>query len=450
MASCLALSACASFTAKPIAAETTARAFEARSLDSPEVQEYVASHSNAPAVLPIRSWDLETLTLAAFYYSPELDVARAKDATAQAAVRTAAQRSNPTLQIPFGYTTNARPGEPPYTLGLGLDIPLETAGKRGYRTEHARQLSVAAQLDVGNVAWRVRSRLRTQLLGLFVARKRSEILEKRSALRQQAVKMLEKRLDLGAASVPEVSQARTMLDRDRLDFIGVQQRARDALAGAAAVIGLPASALAQVDIRLDSFEAVNPEFAGETARAWAVLNRADVLIALAGYEASQAALQLEVANQYPDIHIGPGYTYDAGAHKFAMSLSGIQLPFVNRNEGPIAEAEARRAEAAARFNAVQARASGETMRAAQNYDASLAVLRLTNELMAAQERQLGVLRKLYRAGETDRLGMAMAEHELLVGMEAHGDAVAQLARSVGELEDAMQRPLSTLSAPTPR
>jgi cobalt-zinc-cadmium efflux system outer membrane protein len=133
-----------------------------------------------------------------------------------------------------------------------------------------------------------------------------------------------------------------------------------------------------------------------------------------------------------------------------MSLSGIQLPFFNRNEGPIAEAEARRAEAAARFNAVQARASGETMRAAQNYDASLAVLRLTNELMAAQERQLGVLRKLYRAGETDRLGMAMAEHELLVGMEAHGDAVAQLARSVGELEDAMQRPLSTLSAPTPR
>jgi cobalt-zinc-cadmium efflux system outer membrane protein len=449
-ASCLALGACASFTAKPIAPEATARAFEARSLDSPEVQSYVASHSNARAPLAIRSWDLESLTLAAFYYSPELDVARAKDATAQAAVKTAGQRPNPTLQIPFGYTTNAKPGESPYTLGLGLDIPLETAGKRSYRTEHARQLSLAARLEVGNVAWQVRSRLRTQLLKLFVARKQSEILEKQLALRQQVVQMLEMRLDLGAASVPEVSQARTMLARDRLDLVSARQQAREALAGAAAGIGLPASALSQVDIRLDSFETVYPELPEDTARAQAVLNRADVLIALAGYEASQAALQLEIANQYPDIHIGPGYTYDAGARKFAMSLSGIQLPLSNRNEGPIAEAEARRAEAAARFKAVQARASGETALAAQNYHASLADLRLAQDLMATQERQLGALRKLFQAGETDRLGMAMAEHDLLAGMKAHGDAVAQVARSAGELEDAMQRPLSTVSAPAAR
>jgi cobalt-zinc-cadmium efflux system outer membrane protein len=450
MAICLALCACASFTAKPIAPEASARAFEARSLDSPEVQNYVAAHSNAPVQPVIRSWDLESLTLAAFYYSPALDVARAKSATSQAAVKTAAQRPNPTFQIPFEYTSNAKSGESPYTLGLGLDIPLETAGKRGYRIEQARQLSIAARLEVGNVAWQVRSRLRTQLLNLFLARPRLKILGRRSVVQQHVLQMLEKRLELGAASMPEVRLARTMQTQDNLEVAAARQQARDALAGAAAVIGVPLSALSQVDIRLDSFLVIDPELPAEAARAQSVLNRADVLVALAGYEASQAALQLEIANQYPDIHLGPGYTYDAGARKFAMSLSGIQLPLFNRNEGPIAEAEARRAEAAARFDALQAQASGEATHAAQNYRAALERVRIGQELLQTQERQLRAQRKIYETGETDRLDMAMAERDLLTAMLAQGDSVAQVARSAGELEDAMQRPLSATSARTPR
>jgi len=36
----------------------------------------------------------------------------------------------------------------------------------------------------------------------------------------------------------------------------------------------------------------------------------DVLGALCRYAASQAALQLEIAKQYPDIHLQPGYEFD--------------------------------------------------------------------------------------------------------------------------------------------
>ena len=76
------LSGCATYHSQPIAPAALIQAFEARTLDNPDLQRYVALHiktaanSRAP-----NAWDLTTLTLAAFYFSPELDVARAKAAT---------------------------------------------------------------------------------------------------------------------------------------------------------------------------------------------------------------------------------------------------------------------------------------------------------------------------------------------------------------------------------
>jgi outer membrane protein TolC len=66
---------------------------------------------------------------------------------------------------------------------------------------------------------------------------------------------------------------------------------------------------------------------------------------LAEYNASQSALQLEIAKQYPDIHLNPGYEFDQGDNKWSPGLT-VTLPILNQNKGPIAEAEAKRTEAA--------------------------------------------------------------------------------------------------------
>ena len=450
LAICTVFCGCASYTAIPIAPPATMRAFEARTLDSPELQSYVASHLAAGSVSgKIRTWDLETLTLAAFYFSPNLDLARAKNATADAATQTASQRPNPSLQLPFQYGTNPKSGDSPYTLGLGLDIPIETAGKRGYRVAQARQLSVAARFDVGNAAWQVRSQLRAQLLDLFVARRRGRLLDRQVKARQQVVEMLDKRLSVGAVSTPEVQQAGAALMQERLALIKVNGQVFDALAGAAAVIGLPFRELEKADVRLDAFATDPPDLPDEAARERALLNRADLLSALADYEASQAALQLEVANQYPDIHLGPGYTFDAGVHKFGLSLTGIALPLFNRNEGPIAEAAARREEAAARFTAAQAQAIAVAERAAKQYHTALTFRSFSEALRANRERQLTAVRKSYEAGVCDRLGLTLAEIDAYSAALAQEDAFAQMQRASGEVEDAMHLPLSA-RATSPR
>lgn len=80
-----------------------------------------------------------------------------------------------------------------------------------------------------------------------------------------------------------------------------------------------------------------------------MLNRLDLRRALADYAASEAALQLELAKQYPNVHLGPGYVFEEGDNKFQIGVS-VALPVLNRNEGPIAEVRARREEAGAKFS----------------------------------------------------------------------------------------------------
>ncbi|MDP1619963.1 MAG: TolC family protein, partial [bacterium] len=163
------LSGCAmqSYQARPLDPAKLAKSYEARTLDSAELHQFIQTSLGQDVIpWPPKSWSGKMLTLAAFYYSPDLDAARAKWGTAKAGIVTAAQRPNPTLQLPFQHTTGSS-GNSPWTFGLGLDIPIETAGKRGYRIAQAQQLSDAARFSIGNVAWQVRSRLRAQLLKLY-------------------------------------------------------------------------------------------------------------------------------------------------------------------------------------------------------------------------------------------------------------------------------------------
>src|SRR5262249_39235022 len=69
----------------------------------------------------------------------------------------------------------------------------------------------------------------------------------------------------------------------------------------------------------------------------AVLNRLDIRRSLAQYAAAEGTLRLEIAKQYPDFNIGPGYTFEERHNFFTVGFSA-SIPIFNRNQGPIAEA----------------------------------------------------------------------------------------------------------------
>jgi outer membrane protein, heavy metal efflux system len=438
------LAGCANFQAKPIPLDQPALAFEARTLESLGLKQFLEANLQHKLKLwPPRAWDLALLTLTALYYHPDLDVARAEWGTAEAGIITAGQRPNPALRFSPSFVPNAESGVLPWVLGLNLDIPIETAGKRSYRLEQARHLSEAARLNIGTVAWRVRSRLRTSLLNLYVAERTEAILSRQIAVQEALVKVLEQRLAVGELSQPVVTQAHLALNQQRLSLKEAQKQGAEARVQVAEAIGVAVSALARVPIAFDTLEQPPASQALSTAevRRQALTNRTDILKGLADYAATQAALQLEIARQYPDLHLGPGYTFEVGEHRWTLFGVSLILPVLHQNQGPIAEAEARRRETAARFNALQAQVIGEIDRTLASTHAALEKFSTAEALLSSQARQLRSAQASFELGQSDRLALLSQQVEYETAQLSRLEALIKAHQSFGQLEDAVQRPL---------
>ncbi|MDB6085775.1 MAG: Outer rane efflux protein [Gammaproteobacteria bacterium] len=437
----MAIPGCAHYAPRPLAPEQTAVALEARTLADPGLRTFVErSSGHEVAEWPPVSWNLELLTLAAFYYSPELDVARAQRGVADAAVVTAGMRPNPALSITPDYATHVSPGIPPWLSSIAVDVPIETAGKRGHRVTQAHQLSESARWSVVTAAWEVRRKLTGALLDYTVARHRESLSMRQLDLQTAIVQLQEGEVAAGAAAASDVTAARIQLARIRLDLQAIRAQVTDSRSQIAQSLGVPLRALdgANMSFEFDSADA--PSLTSEEARRSALQSRSDVMAALADYEATQAALQLEIAKQYPDIHLGPGYQYDQGQNDWFVALT-VELPAFNRNQGPIAEATARRTEAVSRFIALQASivheidAAISALKAAQ--EASLA----GQELLAVQRRHLQTMDMQVAAGAVGALEVAAARIEAANAETLVFEATVRRQQAMRVLEDAVQRPL---------
>jgi cobalt-zinc-cadmium efflux system outer membrane protein len=430
--------ACAHYTSAPIDATEQAHAFRARSLDDPRLRGFVLANleSADSEAWPPPAWDFDTLTLAALFFHPSLAVARAGVEVADARRLTAGGRPNPSLDIVPQYNTSST-GIPPCILGTIVNFNLETAGKRGHRVAAAQHLAEAARWEVASTAWEVRRRLRAALLELYAAGRRHQLLEQQIEAQRQLVLLLEAELQAGAVSGVQVTRERIALSRRQMELQMAAEQAAVARTRVADAVGLTVKAIAGTTLSFNEFEASPEPLPDDQARLRALLNRADILGGLAAYSATESDLQLEIAKQYPDLQIGPGYELDQGDGKWTLALS-IPLPILNQNQGPIAEARARRREAAARFLELQASVIAQVEQATARLVAARGRKAVAAKLVADLTRQESVASSMLRAGEVDRGAILGARLELVSGTLAELDAQIWMQRAIGELEDAMQ------------
>jgi outer membrane protein TolC len=433
---------CAHFHSQPISPDKNAAELERRSLEAPELKSFLEkSLHQRYENWPPASWNFEMLAGAAFYYHPDLAIARIQWLVAQAGEKTAAQRPNPTLSVAPQYTVNVT--EPsPWVFAANLDIPLETAGKRGYRRAQAAHLANAARLNIATVAWQVRSSVRGALLDVAAAGLRAEALQKQLAVQEQIVNRTEQQKQAGAISDAEALPFRLALSKARVDLADAQRTQAESRARLAEAIGISLHALdqAKLDFDLNRLPASAAQLTSAEIRRAALQNRADILGALEEYNASQSALQLEIAKQYPDIHLQPGYEYDQGANKWSVIGISLELPILNQNQGPIAEAEAHRQEAAAKFNALQAKVLAEIERSVQVYQSAETNLSTLQSLTEMQARRTESISAQVNAGATDQLELLNAEFESASTALLQLDGQIKLQQAFGALEDAVQRP----------
>ncbi len=433
---------------EPLAPAATASQLETRSLSDRGLRLFMEKNLRRTiSPWPLESWGLNELALAAYYFNPQMRMARSQAEAARAAIITAGERPNPTVSL--------RPGIPsPYLFTFRFDIPVQTAGRRGYKIKQARALSHAARLNLAATAWKVRSGVRAALVKYFFDEEYAELAHAMERLRVQRVEGLRVRLTAGEISRPTLAAAETGLLDARLAARVAEGRVLVDRAALAAAIGVPERALD--GIRLDWPAFAHPPTARSLSpkliQREAVLDRLDVRQALAEYAAAQAVLQLEIARQHPNIQIGPGYSYEEGSNYFTTGLSAI-LPVFNRNQGPIAQAEAGRKLAAAQFLAVQSQVIAQSEAALTSYRSALAEWQDAQKSMHQIRRVIEPLSaRAVTVGETDWLTLNGVK---LQGLAAGGAALQALDRAqnaLGALEDAVQRPLDSrdISSLTPR
>jgi cobalt-zinc-cadmium efflux system outer membrane protein len=431
---------CVRYHPRPIAPIKAMADFEARRLDSSELGTFLVANKEVESWPPAR-WDLKSLTLAALYYHPDMDIARAQWGVARGGRITAGERPNPILNPVMGYNTTSPTSEvTPWIPEVALELSLETAGKRGIRIAEARHLAEAARWQILSTAWSVRSRMRGTLLEVYAAGEMEGLLVGQEKLQAEFVRILELQRDAGEVSTYDLTQARVALDASRLAAIEAARVKEQALARLAGALGLARQALEGVAISFDAFRDLKPDLPSDDIRRHAVLNRSDILAALAEYEARQSALKLEIAKQYPDITLGPDYQLDQTDSKWTIGL-GLVLPILSRNRGPIAEALASREESAARFMALQSQVIGELDAAIEDCRAAVLKSRAANDLvanLAGQERAARAQRELGEISPLEFLGIQL---ELNAAAQARLEAMTQAQEAVGRLENAAQSPL---------
>jgi outer membrane protein TolC len=321
---------------------------------------------------------------------------------------------------------------------------VETAGKHAKRIRRAEHLAEAARLNIATAAWRVRSALRIAMIDAVTARRRSELLQQQIDAQQAVAQLLEQRLAVGNASAFDVSTARVPLVKLQADLIDARRLEAESRVRLAEAIGVPARALEAVSVQYALPAHTPSNLTSEEARRGALQHRADILSALAAYEASQANLQLEIARQYPDLHLGSGYQWDQGENKWNLAVS-LELPLLNRNQGPIAEAQARRKEAAAQLYAVQAQVIAEIDRATAAYRAARGQFAQLQRVREALRDRLKLVDARLAVGGADQLEYQTAKTELSAGELAVLDAEVKGAQAAGQLEGALQIPFQALS-----
>jgi outer membrane protein TolC len=442
------LAGCTTYHPRPISPEKIADSFDARSLTNQDLHAFLETN-HVSGEWPRQSWDVNALALVAFYYQPTFAESRAQWTAIQASVITAGQRPNPSVSFTPAYDNQIPNNPTPWIIPVTLDIPIETAGKRGKRIAEAKELSDAARWDFVSAAWQTRSQVRTSLLNYYQARENQTLLARQEMAQSNVVRLLEGQVSAGSASDYDLTQARVALETTQLsvqDGLGALNQARS---GLAAALGVPLHALDGVNLSFTELNRFPQDLTKPEVRRQALFNRADVRGALADYAASQSALQLEIANQYPDIHLGPGYAYNsgnAGDNQFSLGVT-MDIPILNHNEGPVAEAEAKRTQAADHFLSIQAAALSQIDSALAGYDAALNESATAKSLLVNLQKQLDSAREQAQMGEVDSLALALAETAYCTGAQNQLSAQVKAQQSLGALEDAVQSPL-TLSQQT--
>jgi cobalt-zinc-cadmium efflux system outer membrane protein len=431
----VALHGCVRYVPRPIEPAAHAGAYRTRRLSDPRLLDWVSRWADRPAA---GRWTDRQLALAALGLRAELARARAEWRAALAAERTAGARPAPGATADVERAVSGSDGASPWVISLGALLSVELGGKRGARIQRARARSALAEAELRRTAWRIASETRGAALALASAEAERADADREAGALVEVQSLERARYEEAALTAAELARTAAEVQDARFRASAAQAAAIDARVALAALTALPPAALdgAEVEAEAGSGCASLVTLGDDSLAALALTRRPEIGAALSEYAVAEAGVRGEVARQYPDLDLGPGFIWDQGVHRWTLALALPNL-LKFRNRSAIDEAVAERAAAAARVAEIQDALLGDAARAAGRCRGTRLEAAAADSQMVVAERQAALARAAYERGETSRLDPVLAALGVLRAERARRLQAGRLAAAGRALEAAI-------------
>lgn len=448
----LALTACSAtpYTPKPLDPYASIKNLDAQASESAGFNAFLLQNGYQETELPLKNWDLHSLSLSAIYHHPQLKLVEARRILASIAVSTAGLRQISTINGHLSRSNQANNDIRAWSYGLGFDIPIETSGKRRFRIEEAQHLANVARLDVAETAWQLRSQIAQNLLQYQEKIHLIRLLEDEHKLYQSIVNMLEKKLNQGLASQTELGAYRILLQKNQFFIRNTLAQSEEIQTKLAANSGLSLAQFKKLKLTsLDLKTALDQQThlleqaqSNDTLQQSALLNRIDIRRALAKYAAAEAKIQLEIAKQIPDFSISPGFFYEYGDKIWSLGIVSL-LNLVNKNQTLASEATQLREIEAAQFDALQAQIIADLNQAQVQFKTTKTIVKEWENMQQSHQKQHILIKKQFNAGLIDKVELTLDRlNENLTTQELQQAQFAMLS-AIQQIENIVQHPLNS-------
>lgn len=430
------LGACVRYQPAPLDPARGPDTYRARRLDDTALVAWVGEHYGTPP--SAETWTAGQLAVAALALRPDLAVARGDVTRARAAGITARARPQPGIQGDVERFTWGQEQGGPWVVGFGVPITLELGGKRGARALAADARLAERGFAVRETAWTATREVRDAAWALQVTHELAAAVRRVADLQAAVLEGLETRFRDGSIGASEIARARADDRGARLATAlaaAAEDAARTALARA---VGVPVAAVERLSVtRLASSGCDWADPARQTeAERMALQNRYLVGGAVAAYAVADAELRVEIARQYPDLQLTPGFVFDQATNRWTLGWAFPSLA-LHRNRGPIAEATARREQAGAGVAAAQMAVLADVEAAAATCRREAILRDAQRSIRTAADSVEQRAAAAYERGEAASLELRLARVAVAQTQVAELESTLRLGRAAIELESAM-------------